>query len=74
MTQTVGVSQQMLHQERVQIANDSRRQAVQGHGIDHELDGGLVIEQHDRVQVIVCRAALEELLRGQQRIPVAFQP
>ncbi|KAG1436276.1 hypothetical protein G6F55_014236 [Rhizopus delemar] len=64
----------MLTTDRVEIADDGGREAVHGHRVDHELDGGLVVEQHDRVQISARRAALEEFLRGQQRIPIAFQP
>ena len=45
------VLQQVLHQLGVQVDEHGHRDAFSRHGVDHELDGVLVVEQHQGVFV-----------------------
>lgn len=64
-----------LDQLGLQVDDDGHGDALRRHRIDHELDGALVIEQHQRVLVERSRllAELEEFLGVEQALVVAFE-
>ena len=69
------VAQKVPHQLGLQVNDDVHGHALCWHRIDHELDGALVIEQHQRVLVERSRllAELEEVLGVEQALVVAFE-